>query len=87
MLECVAFYDCIAFFSSIAFFLSDLGEIAKQEDLGNQIYLTGKQLKSSAADQPLAEGLKKEEGETLKYLHTFEKCHILDLSDFSGFEK
>lgn len=42
----MAFYGCIdIFFSSY-----DLGETAKQEGLGNQIYLTGKQLKSSAAD-------------------------------------
>lgn len=57
MVECVAFYDCIDppppkkkrkkqhFFSTC-----DLGETAKQEGLGNQMYLTGKQLKSCAAD-------------------------------------
>lgn len=51
MLECVAFYDVfLSFFFLVVFFPSDLGQTAKQEGLGNQIYLTGKQLKSFASD-------------------------------------
>lgn len=46
MLKCVAFYDCTDFFSHPFFSLVT----AKQYGLGNQIYFTGKQLKSSAAD-------------------------------------
>lgn len=90
MLECVAFYDCIDFFFFfVAFSTSDLGETAKKEGLGNQIYLTGKQLKSSAVDQPLVQGFKKGGGgdSQMPMKHTLEKCHLLDLSDHTGFEK
>lgn len=71
MLQCMAFYDCNYFFFSGRFFphTSDLGETANQEGLGNQIYLTGKELKSPAADYPLVQGFEKGKGgKTLMYL-------------------
>ena len=77
------------FFPSAFFCTSDLGETTKQKGLGNQIYLTWKQLKSSAADFPLVQGFEKGRGgdTRIPMKCTLEKCHLLDLSDHTGFEK
>lgn len=84
MLECVAFYNCVDFCAPIAVFTSDLEETAKAgRPWRSHLLETGKELKSSAEDWPLVEGLNTQ----ILTKHTLEKCHLLDPSDQSGFEK